>query len=175
MTSEGQNFTVRDAVATDVQAIVALNREVQAIHARIAPERFRSQVDDKALADHFAEKMALADNRFVLVMAEARAVAYAWFAIESVVATPLTFERRRLHWHHAVVAETWRGRGVGATLNQIAVNTGQATRCDEIVVDAWADNARAVKFFKKMGFKTERIYFAKPCAGASKTGGPSVA
>ena len=156
-----QTFSIRPATAADLDALTALNAQVQALHASFAPERFPAEADGAAVRGFFAERLALDGNHIWLACAETAPIAYIWLELEDRAATPFTRTLRRVHIHHVGVDAAWRRRGVAGALFAQADASAKANVCAEVTLDVWAANAAARAFFAATGFSPRRIVMAK--------------
>jgi diamine N-acetyltransferase len=135
-----------------------------AAYARCAADAFReaySEGSDDAnlevhVARHFSEAMQLAelrDPRLRLLVAEDLSAAWAGFALlrdgsraEGVQgARPMEIVR-------FYTRAAWYGRGVGAQLMAGALQAARAAGHDEVWLQVWEGNARAIRFYEKSGF-----------------------
>jgi diamine N-acetyltransferase len=145
--------TTRWAVASDAAA-----------YARCAADAFREAYGDGSddpnldvhVARHFSEaiqRAELEDPRHRLLVAEGPDAAWAGFALlrdgsraEGVRgARPLEIVR-------FYTRAAWYGRGVGAQLMAGALEAAGAAGHDEVWLQVWEFNARAIRFYEKCGF-----------------------
>lgn len=61
-----------------------------------------------------------------------------------------------------VVAEEAEGRGVGRALMTHAERWAQAHGCREVVLDVFATNNDAIRFYERCGYRPDHIRMAKP-------------
>ena len=61
-----------------------------------------------------------------------------------------------------VVAEEAEGRGVGRALMDHAERWARGRGCLEVCLDVFADNAGAVAFYERLGYRPDHVRMAKP-------------
>jgi GNAT superfamily N-acetyltransferase len=144
-------LAVREASAADAAAIVALNAEVQALHATAMPDFFKA-ADPGAIAPTVAAMLSEPRNLVLLAEIDGRPVGYAYAEFMEPGETAHRYAARVVYLHHLSVAAAHRRRGVGAAL-MAAIRTRAAERnVARIALDVWMFNRRARAFFKRQGF-----------------------
>lgn len=147
---------VRRARRDDWPAARALLREIDDLHAAIAPEYFRSttRVEDEwlrlleedATAVFVAEPMAPAHE-------DAGAIAVLVARLYDTPDNPAMVPRRRLHVETLVVASKHRRRGIGRRMMCEGVQWGRSGGAVEVVLTTWVGNADAASFYERLGYK----------------------
>lgn len=64
-----------------------------------------------------------------------------------------------------VVAQGWRGRGIGSTLLAELLRRAQQMGCKEVSVSAMPDNPRALQFYRRHGLVDEAVFLEKHFPG----------
>ena len=144
---------VREAIAEDADAIVAINDSVQRIHAQAHTRTFKYPADQNAVKAFFLERLAA--NEDLLLVAEnadRTVLGYAWAAPRCLGESPFTFERRMLYIHHIAVAPGARRRGVATGLLRELENRAHQLDLDTVALDTWQFNTEAHAFFARLGF-----------------------
>lgn len=161
----GFTLTYRSRVATPPPTSTRWAVESDAAaYARCAADAFREAYGDGSddanleihVARHFSEALQLAelkDGRLRLLVAEDRDATWAGFAL-------LRDGSRAQGVHGARPMEivrfytraAWYGRGVGAQLMAGALDAARAAGHDEVWLQVWEGNARAIRFYEKSGF-----------------------
>ncbi|MCW6512072.1 GNAT family N-acetyltransferase [Lichenifustis flavocetrariae] len=155
------NIHVRQATATDLDSILILNREVQALHASLEPEHFRSDVDEGEVRAFFAGRLEKANHGIWLAESLGRPGGYVWFEKQEKAGTPFSPVRRRVYVHHIVVAADLRRHGVASTLLRCAEASAHGAGMQRIVLDSWAANVGALAFFDSEGFASLSMLLLK--------------
>ena len=144
-------ITVRMATAADAAAIIALNGEIQALHATAMPDFFKA-ADPGAIAPTVAAMLSEPRNLVLLAEIDGRPVGYAYAEFIARGETAHRYAADVVYLHHLSVAAGRRRRGAGAALMS-ALRTRAAERnVARITLDVWMFNRRARAFFKRQGF-----------------------
>jgi GNAT superfamily N-acetyltransferase len=144
-------ITVRLANTADTAAIVALNGEVQALHAAAMPDFFKAP-DPDSLASTVAA--ILAERRSLVLLAEfvGRPVGYLYAEFRVRGETAHHYGANVIYLHHLSVTATHRRRGIGAALMAALRSRAAERNVARIALDVWLFNRRARAFFKRQGF-----------------------
>ncbi|MEM8793136.1 MAG: GNAT family N-acetyltransferase [Pseudomonadota bacterium] len=155
MTSEAADL--RRAVQADLDGIIALNGQVQRLHADMLPDEFRAEPDPAQVAQFLHE--AVSGDRGIVLVAETRAglIGYLW--AEEQAAREGLFRRQqpRLMLHHLVVDRAHRRRGVGRRLLRAAFEEADARGLGAVVLETYSMNETAARFFAGAGFAPHRV------------------
>ena len=148
MTSAAE-IRVRPARLEDGPAAAALLREIDDLHAAIAPAYFcagaRAQSEWRGL---------LEDGTALALVAEAGPGGLAGLLVVRIYDTPQSptmVPRRRGHVESVVVAAGRRRRGVGRRLMDEAGAWARAAGAVELVLTIWEGNADAEAFYARIG------------------------
>lgn len=155
---------VRKASNDDVTAIVAINREVQALHVALAPNVFKAELDEAAVTAFF-ERILSAPGHVVLAAEhDGTMAAYAWIEIQQRPVTPFSHAHTRLFVHHIGVLAVARRYGVATELLAAAELEGRSAGATELALDTWVGNEAAQAFFAARGLRAQRVSLAKRLA-----------
>jgi ribosomal protein S18 acetylase RimI-like enzyme len=146
---------VRRARPTDWASARTLLREIDELHATIAPDYFRNSarsepdwlrlIDDPYAAVFVAELAPAApDDRIVGVLVA---------RVYDTPADPAMVPRRRGHIETLVVAARHRRRGIGRLLMAESTAWARAEGAIEIVLTTWAGNQEAEAFYERLGYR----------------------
>ena len=151
---------IRHATTSDVERLVILNREVQTIHVRIAPEVFcdPNEID---VSDWFKEQIHL-DNTYVFV-ADDNTKIHAYLILKFIIQrqNPFMHPRRVAYIDHVAVSSSKRLSGIGRSLIQHAITFSANHGYRRVELDVWTKNTVAIEVFSHLNFKakTERLYY----------------
>jgi ribosomal protein S18 acetylase RimI-like enzyme len=144
--------TLRRGRHEDWPGVQGLLREVDELHAALAPSFFRS-----APRAELEWRRLLADpNAVAFVALEAGPDALAGVVAARVYDTPAEpamLPRRRVHVETLVVASRRRRRGIGRRLLGAAGEWAKARGAVEIVLTTWAGNEGADAFYQRLGYR----------------------
>jgi ribosomal protein S18 acetylase RimI-like enzyme len=146
------NIRVRRAQIADAAVLSALNTEVQALHAKGFPERFKPPGPDTFPAAEVAVLLGKAENLFFLAVADEKPAGYAYAEIVRRPETSLTHAYETVHVHHLLVKGECRRQGIGTALLAAARDAGLERGITLLTLDVWTFNEEARSFFRKNGF-----------------------
>ena len=148
-------FNVRPARRTDADQVILLLEDISKFHAAFRPDIFAESV--KYTKEQFEE--ILNDiNRPVLVAADNddRVVGYAFCAQVTYENHSVFLNRRTFYIDDFCVNEEYRGTGAAKLLMDECFVLAKNMDCDDITLNVWEFNKRAIAFYEKCGFKTQR-------------------
>jgi len=151
---------VRPAQRDDWPAARDLLAEVDDLHARLAPDYFRSAPRSEA-----EWQRLLAENHGAVLVAErppaTGAVAVLVARVYDTPDNPGMVPRRRLHIETLVVCCKHRRLGIGRRLMSDAVAWGRNHGAVEVVLTTWVGNEAADAFYARLGYRVlSRVLYA---------------
>jgi len=153
---------IRRAREDDWEDARALWREVDDLHAGLAPAYFRKAARAQG---EWRELLVSGDAAvFVAVSDEdaARVVGVVSVRVYETPPDPAMVPLRRGHVEMLVVSATHRRRGVGALLMEEVARWARRQGAVELVLTVWAGNREAEAFYERLGFGTlSRVLSAK--------------
>jgi GNAT superfamily N-acetyltransferase len=160
--------TVRAAMESDLDALVALNQVVQGLHAALYPEDFAPDADRDAVKARFATLFREAGHTLIVAEVDAAVagqdggiVGYAWTELQVRPPSPFYNRRDRIYVHHLAVARQARRHGVAAALFRHIEQQAAAQGVGDLYLESWAANADAHAFFAAQGFAKLKHMFRK--------------
>jgi ribosomal protein S18 acetylase RimI-like enzyme len=155
---------VRPALDVDLDALIQLNRVVQALHVALYPGDFPHAVEPSAVRAFFAARLASPTSAIGIALADRVPVAYVWFEVQVRPQSPFTPPRSRIYVHHIAVAPEARRRGIASALIRYVERRAASEGIDEIASDTWAANLDAQHFFGSQGFTVAKVIMRKRLA-----------
>jgi diamine N-acetyltransferase len=163
--------TIRPAQEEDFAALTALYEEFHAFHVRGVPTRLRlpDAADDPAArvgasAEFRTQLEALVyDPHATLLCAEAdgRIVGLAEVYLRRDEPHPLTHQYSYGYLQSLMVAERWRGHGVGRELTAAAESWARKRGATQLRLSAWEFAGGPVPFYEALGYQTMKREFMK--------------
>jgi len=136
------DIRIRNASATDLEAIVALSAFVQRQHADALPDLFKPPARSRQTRDAF--RSFLADPTSLMLLAEkTKPVGYLWAQFQNRPEGWTRFALRLLYIQHMGVAPRFRRRGVGRLLLARAVEMARQQGITRIELDVCSFNSEA--------------------------------
>ncbi|MFL5308485.1 MAG: GNAT family N-acetyltransferase [Polyangia bacterium] len=161
MTAAGE-VTLRRGLHEDWPGVQALLREIDELHAGLAPSFFRS-----APRAELEWRRLLADVHGAAIVAVEQPATPAVLGLVAVRVydtppEPLMHPRRRGHVETRVVAARRRRRGVGSRLLAGASEWARARGATEMVLTTWSGNDAADAFYERHGYRVlSRVIYAQ--------------
>ncbi|MEL6100584.1 MAG: GNAT family N-acetyltransferase [Pseudomonadota bacterium] len=152
---------MRPADSADLDDLVSLNAVVQRWHANNYPKHFRADPNARALRQFFATCLQDPHAHILLALRKGQILAYLMARQYLRPNSPLTHARNRMHIEHIAVLPSAQRQGIGKALISRIEATAREQRCDEIMLDTWADNVDAQAAFGKSGFRPQRYWYSK--------------
>ncbi len=160
--------TVRAALESDLDALVALNEIVRELHAALYPEDFAPQADRDAVKARYAALLHAAGHALIVAEADGTGagrdggvVGYAWTELQVRPPSPFYSRRDRIYVHHLAVAPQARRQGVAAALFRHIEQHAAAQGVEDVYLESWAANKAAHAFFAAQGFTHLKYMFRK--------------
>ena len=143
---------VRRARRDDWPSVRELLREVDDLHAALAPDYFRSAPRSDVEWSRLMEE----DNGAVFVVDPPVGDAPVAVLVARIYDTPndpSMVQRRRIHIETVVVCCKHRRKGIGRRLMKQAVAWGRSEGAVEVVLTTWVGNAEAEAFYARLGYR----------------------
>jgi ribosomal protein S18 acetylase RimI-like enzyme len=156
----GVEVAVRRARQEDWPGIELLLREVDQLHAELAPAYFRAGARAeiewrRLLGEATAAGWVAADG-------SGSTLGFLALRIYETPPDPTMVPRRRAHLETLVVATSARRRGLGRLLVTEASDWARARGAVEMVLTTWAGNAAADAFYERLGYQVlSRVLHAR--------------
>jgi GNAT superfamily N-acetyltransferase len=143
---------IRRATDADADAICALNREIQALHAEGLPHLFKPPTPDSFPPERVRSLLGTEGVRMWLACVAGQPAGYLFAETasqgENVLRRPLTY----VYVNHVCVAAAHRRHGIGRALIAAAEAWAREEGVDGVQLDVWGFNADAQAFFASLGF-----------------------
>jgi diamine N-acetyltransferase len=144
---------IKKATIEDVPILNVLNKEVQKLHHKLYPNKFKPP----AMADmsNVFKKFLEGSNSTILIAYSNEKTPMGYIIYEDKLHEESGFaiEYRSLYIHHISVDKEFQGAGLGKKLIQKVFDSARKLNIDCIELDVWAQNNNAKEFFKYIGFK----------------------
>lgn len=149
-------FEIREATADDGEAMAALARAMQALHAAALPHVFKP-VESDAYPAAVVQAWFGAPDRFCYVaMDEGAVVGYVRAEVRYEPETPLKYSSTIVYVRQLAVAATHQRRGIGRQLLDTIRRRAAARGLRTITLNFYAFNEQARTFYARYGFTSYR-------------------
>jgi len=160
VSAPGAAVRVRRARRDDWPAVRELLREVDDLHATLAPDYFRSASRSDGEWTRLME-----ENHGAVFVAEPPtedgAIAVLMARIYDTPDDPMMVQRRRLHIETVAVSGKHRRQGIGRRLMDEAMSWGRGHGAVEVVLTTWVGNEEAEAFYRRLGYRElSRVLYA---------------
>jgi ribosomal protein S18 acetylase RimI-like enzyme len=152
-------INVRRATPADVADIAGLALEIQDVHVAGRPDLFKPGGVESI--DQIAHRVG-ADGQFYWVATLGDTpVGYAYARLVDEPESRWRYATRLLMLDQMGVAKGHRSRGVGEALWNAVLGTAAEERAERVVLNVWAFNRDARRFYERLGFRAfhERLAF----------------
>jgi GNAT superfamily N-acetyltransferase len=152
---------IRSATVADAELLAVLNRAIQAPHAAMAPEFFKQDVDEAAVADFFRESLVEENKQIGIAVLNDEPIGYV--LVESIERkeSPFTWAGQRLMIHHIGVVDAAQRKGVGTALMHWAEARAREEGIDRVVLNYMVVNDPARQFYMRLGYAEQHVACTK--------------
>lgn len=148
---------MRPARAADRDALLALWDEAEALHAKLQPRFFRAGKKGSEQLERMIRltRILAARDEALLVAVDPEGAVRGLLHVQLYDTPPsaLMVPARRGHLEDLVVAKRSRRRGCGRALMEAGAAWARGRGATELLLTVWAGNARAERFYKKLGYR----------------------
>ena len=150
------DVTIRRAEERDIPALDRLLYEVHKVHSDVRPDLF------KAGAKKYTDaqlKASLADDKSPVFVAErgGAVVGYAFCIHKQFVNDNNMTDVKTLYIDDLCVEQAARGGHIGTKLYEYVLAYAKRNGYYNVTLNVWADNVNAVKFYERIGMRTQKI------------------
>jgi len=145
---------LRQSTIDDYAPFVYLMRQVHEIHYKGNPSFYKNEMDtfDK---NTFIQEMHH-DNIYIYEEKKI-IIGFAYFNIMTIQNNPAIQDRSFMYLIDICIEQTLRHKGYGVKIMNELQSIAKTKNCKEIILDVYTFNIPALRFYRKMGFKDEKI------------------
>ena len=145
---------IRKAEKKDVQGLINLLYQVDAVHNGIRPDLFKGNTSK--YTEQELEELINDDNKPIFVYDEGKILGHAFCQINEVKNHRLLQDAKTLYIDDICVDEHSRGRHIGKALYEYVYNYAKSIGCHNITLNVWEGNDSAYNFYKQMGMQIQK-------------------
>lgn len=164
-----ERLIVRQAEASDVAALVTLNRYVQELHTEQRPDHFKTS-SDHAVMDYLVSVLQARDGTIWIALDRDVPIGYLLSRILDRPENTFRLARRLCEIEQIVVAPAARRKGVARRLIERAVLDAESHGVDSVELTSWSFNADAHHAFRAAGFLPMKTRFERLVHKSEKYG-----
>ncbi len=145
---------IRRAEKKDIQGLINLLYQVDAVHNGIRPDLFKgntSKYTEQELEDIIND-----DSKPIFVYDDGKILGHAFCQISEVKNHRLLQDVKTLYIDDICVDEQSRGRHIGKALYEYVYNYAKSIGCHNITLNVWEGNDSAYNFYKQMGMHIQK-------------------
>jgi len=149
-------MNVRRATTSDLDSLVTLGLLVHALHLDARDDEFRELSSNEVMASF---ETALNDEKQAVMLAceNDKALGYLLLRIIERPENPFQKARTIFYIDQLSVLEQNRKQGVGRMLMEAAKDFADERGCNRLLLDVWAFNKKALRFFISQGFESVKL------------------
>ena len=153
--TDDSNCMIRKATQSDIQGIIALLYQADAVHHGIRPDLFKGNTpkyDEQELA-------AIIDDatKPIFVYDDGNISGHAFCQIVEIRNHRLMQDIKTLYIDDICVDEAARGKHVGTTIYPHVINFARTEDFYNVTLNVWSCNEGAMRFYEKMGMTPQKI------------------
>ena len=145
---------IRKAEKKDIQGLINLLYQVDAVHNGIRPDLFKGNTSK--YTEQELEELINDDNKPIFVYDDGKILGHAFCQINEVKNHRLLQDAKTLYIDDICVDEHSRGRHIGKALYEYVYNYAKSIGCHNITLNVWEGNDSAYNFYKQMGMQIQK-------------------
>ena len=139
----------------DIDLLAKLTEEVQNIHHKIAPDKFKP-FDEESFKLYF-EKSLGQDNTFAIIAYKSKVpVGYMLYELIQVSENAYSYPYSFINLNHIAILDNFKNNGYAKELITKLKEIAKNKNIDTIKLTQWTKNTEAGEFFKRIGFNQYR-------------------
>ena len=145
---------IRKAEERDIQGLMSLLHQVNAVHHHIRPDLFRG--DTTKYSEQEQAEIIRDDRNPIFVYDDGKILGHAFCQLTEVSNHPLLQDAKTLYIDDICVDEQVRGRHIGQALYQYVRDYAKSIGCHNITLNVWEGNDAAISFYRNMGMQVQK-------------------
>ena len=145
---------IRRAENKDIQGLINLLYQVDAVHNGIRPDLFKGNTSK--YTEQELEDLLNDDSKPIFVYDDGKILGHAFCQISEVKNHRLLQDAKTLYIDDICVDENSRGRHIGKALYEYVYNYAKSIGCHNITLNVWEGNDSAYNFYKQMGMQIQK-------------------
>ena len=145
---------IRRAEKKDIQGLISLLYQVDAVHNGIRPDLFKGNTSK--YTEQELEEIINDDSKPIFVYDDGKILGHAFCQISEVKNHRLLQDVKTLYIDDICVDEQSRGHHIGKALYEYVRDYAKSIGCHNITLNVWEGNDSAYNFYKQMGMHIQK-------------------
>jgi ribosomal protein S18 acetylase RimI-like enzyme len=145
---------IRRAEKKDIQGLINLLYQVDAVHNGIRPDLFKGNTSKYTELE--LEEIINDDSKPIFVYDDGKILGHAFCQISEVKNHRLLQDVKTLYIDDICVDEQSRGHHIGKALYEYVYSYAKSIGCNNITLNVWEGNDYAYNFYKQMGMHIQK-------------------
>ena len=145
---------IRKAEKKDINRLIALLYQVDAVHHGIRPDLFKNNTPK--YNEQQLESLLNDESMPIFVYDDGKVMGHAFCQISEVKNHRLMQDIKTLYIDDICVDESARGRHIGKALYEFVRDYAKSIGCYNITLNVWEGNDSAFHFYKSMGMQVQK-------------------
>ena len=145
---------IRRAEKKDIQGLISLLYQVDAVHNGIRPDLFKGNTSK--YTEQELEEIINDNDKPIFVYDDGKILGHAFCQISEVKNHRLLQDVKTLYIDDICVDEQSRGHHIGKALYEHVFNYAKSIGCHNITLNVWEVNDSAYNFYKRMGMHIQK-------------------
>lgn len=145
---------IRRAENKDIQGLINLLYQVDAVHNGIRPDLFKGNTSK--YTEQELEEIINDNDKPIFVYDDGKILGHAFCQISEVKNHRLLQDVKTLYIDDICVDEQSRGHHIGKALYEYVYNYAKSIGCHNITLNVWEGNDSAYNFYKQMGMHIQK-------------------
>lgn len=145
---------IRRAEEKDIEGLIELLYQVDAVHHGIRPDLFKGNTPKYSEQD--LKAILTDEDKPIFVYDEGKVLGHAFCQVSEVRDHRLLQDIKTLYIDDICVDETARGKHIGQALYEFVRDYASLIGCYNITLNVWEGNDAAFSFYKSMGMQVQK-------------------
>ena len=145
---------IRRAEEKDIEGLIELLYQVDAVHHGIRPDLFKGNTPKYSEQD--LKAILTDEDKPIFVYDEGKVLGHAFCQVSEVRGHRLLQDVKTLYIDDICVDETARGKHIGQALYEYVRDYARSIGCYNITLNVWEGNDAAFSFYKSMGMQVQK-------------------
>ena len=146
---------IRKATSNDTSQIIPLLDDAAKIHTKIRPDVFKNKTIE--VITNNLEEMMINENNIILLAEDKQIIKGILICRIREIENHINLKNAKVLWINDIcVNQEYRRTGIGSALIEKAKEIAKENNCVRLELNCWEQNENALKFYKKLGLKTQK-------------------